>query len=80
MPQAYRRTVPLGSLNASFTLLSSLNTRAGRTSRAAVCPMNPAASKFAYPSMFRPRPFMWEWGAMRDEREAAAEGGGGTAL
>jgi len=48
-----------------------------RTSRALVWPMNPALSGAAMPSALRPRPLMWEWGAMRDERaEEAAEGGG----
>ena len=50
------------------------------TSLALTWPMKPAASKAAWPSWVRPRPFMWEWTDIRDERATMVEDGGGRAL
>ena len=80
-PQAYRRreTVRFTERLVHVPVIAS-SPQKMRTSRAAVCPMNPALSPAAYPSALRPRPLMCEWGAIRDERLADEEGGGGTAL
>lgn len=42
--------------------------------------MKPAPSASEMPSAVSPRPFMWECGAIRDERDADVVDGGGKAL
>jgi hypothetical protein len=48
------------------------------TSRAFVWPMNPAPSTDANPSDVKPKPFIWECGAIRDERADGDVGGKGA--
>lgn len=42
--------------------------------------MKPELSVLANPSGVRPSPFIWEWGAIRDDRPAEGADGGGKAL
>lgn len=42
--------------------------------------MNPAPSGAAKPSDVSPSPFMWEWGAILEERALDVADGGGSAL